>query len=236
MSLVSHIRRSFTAQTTLWVVGFAAIIMVVILLLMIRFIHFVGSSEGGGTMLMVMSILTAIVSIGVLSLLCWWVIGHHLHPLGMLADTAQRIADGNLEEQVPDTGQKDEIGQLQNSFAKMQRSLADYITELRQKRDTLNRQNAELQAAYEHAREADGVKSQFLSHMTIQMGQTVENIDELTKRLCDNHAKMSKTDMMKIQIQIFSYTDTVTHLLDQIISGCMHTTTEPLPTPRATSL
>ena len=224
MSLVSHIRRSFTAQTTLWVVGFAAVIMVAILLLMIRFIHFVGSGQGGGSMLMITALLITVVSLGVLSLLCWWVISHHLRPLDMLADSAQRIANGELEERVPDTGQKDEIGQLQNSFAKMQRSLTEYICELQQKRDALNRQNTELQAAYEHAREADDVKAQFLSRMTTQMGQTVETIDELTKHLCDHHAELSKAEMMKIQIQMFSYTDTVTHLLDQIISGCMHTT------------
>ena len=55
----------------------------------------------------------------ILLLILWMVIAYHLLPLHKLADTAQSIADGHLNEAIPDTNHQDEIGQLQNSLSKM---------------------------------------------------------------------------------------------------------------------
>ena len=100
----------------------------------------------------------------------------------------------------------------------MQRSLTEYISKLQQQRDELNHQNTELEAAYDHAREADGMKKLFLSRMSAQMTETVEAIDQLTTRFCDHHAELSKTELMKMNIEMNTYTDTVTRLLDQMVS------------------
>ena len=216
--MISHIRHSLTARITRWVVGFAAVIMTVILLFLGQLIHVDGSEGMDGSPLLTTALLTTGASLIVLLLLCRQVISRHLHPLDMLAGSAQRIADGKMEESVPDTGHEDEVGQLQNSFAKMQRALTDYITEMQRKRDVLNKQNEELEAAYAHAREADSIKTQFLSRMTEQMGQTVEDINQLTSQLCDHHDQMSVTELMKLHIELLSKTDTVTHLLDKMIS------------------
>lgn len=219
MVLLSNIRRSFSTQITFWVVGFAAIVMVVILLLIAHFSHVVVSDEGEGRKLLMTALLIAVVSIVILSLLCWWTVRRYVRPLDLLAVSAQRITKGKIDESVPDTKQCDEIGQLQNSFAKMQRSLADYIAEMNQKRDALSIQHLKLENAYQQARDADSVKARFLSRMTIQMGETVEEIDALATQLCEHHSELSKADLMKIQIQMLSYTDTVTHLLEQMLGG-----------------
>lgn len=219
MMLISQIRRSFSIQITLWIVGFAAVIMLVILLLIAHFSHVVVSEEGDGRKLLMTALMTAVVSIAILSLFCWWTVRHYVRPLDLLAVSAQRITDGKIDESVPDTEQSDEIGQLQNSFAKMQRSLVGYIAEMNQKRDALSIQNLKLESAYQQARDADSIKTQFLSHMTTQMGKTVEDIDALTTQLCEHHAEISKPELMKTQIQMLSYTDTITHLLDQMLNG-----------------
>lgn len=229
MSIISYIRRSLTAQITLWVVGFAAVVLSAILLLIKHFLYPVISETDGGELLTT-ALLTAGASLVVLMLLCWRIIARHLQPLSLLAASAQQIADGNLEAElqtselgigkaVPLSVQKDEIGQLQNSFASMQHSLAAYMAEMQQKRDTLSRHNAELQAAYAHARESENVKTRFVSLMTEQMGQTVETINALTDRLCEHHAELSKTELVQIQVQMLSYTDTVTRLLDQMLNS-----------------
>ena len=215
--MLHRIRKSLTARITLWVSGTSAVIMGAVVLMVSRFTQVEGSATEGHT-LMLTALLLAAVSIVVLFLLVWWVVWHHLNPLRLLADSAQRIADGKLEERVPDTGHKDEIGQLQNSFAVMQRSLSDYIAKLQQQRDALNRQNEELEAAYSQAREADGVKARVLSRMSAQMTETVEAIDQLTQRFCDHHQEMSKTELMKMKIEMNTYTDTVTRLLDHMVS------------------
>lgn len=208
MKLTSHIRHSLSAQITLWVVGFAALIFGVICFLMSHFSN-----------VLLLSILTAFVSLFILLITCWWVISHYLHPLSLLADSAQRIAQNNLDEELKNISSKDEIGQLQNSFITMQHSLSSYISEMQQKRSTLRQHNEELQAAYEQVRESDSIKSQFLSRMTEQMVQNVDAISEQTDTLCDHYKELSKTDMMKIQIQMRSYTDEVTFLLDRMLNN-----------------
>ena len=103
MAFLSHIRRSFSTQITLWVVGFAAVIMVVILLLIAHFSHVVVSDDGEGRKLLMTALLTAVVSIAILSLFCWWTVRHYVRPLDLLAVSAQRITDGKIDESVPDT-------------------------------------------------------------------------------------------------------------------------------------
>ncbi|MBR4730961.1 MAG: HAMP domain-containing protein [Prevotella sp.] len=207
MKQTSHIRPTLSTQITLWVVGFAALIFGVICYLMSHFSN-----------VLLLSILTAFVSLVILLIICWWVISRHLHPLSLLAVSAQRIAQNNLDEELKNSSNKDEIGQLQNSFITMQHSLSDYISEMQQKRSTLLQQNDELQAAYKQVQDSDSIKSQFLSRMTEQMVQNVDAITELTDTLCDHYKELSKTDMMKIQIQMLSYTDEVTFLLDQMLN------------------
>ena len=207
MKQTSHIRPTLSTQITLWVVGFAALIFGVICYLMSHFSN-----------VLLLSILTAFVSLVILLIICWWVISRHLHPLSLLAVSAQRIAQNNLDEELKKSSNKDEIGQLQNSFITMQHSLSDYISEMQQKRSTLLQQNDELQAAYKQVQDSDSIKSQFLSRMTEQMVQNVDAITELTDTLCDHYKELSKTDMMKIQIQMLSYTDEVTFLLDQMLN------------------
>ena len=59
------------------------------------------------------------------------VITRELSPLRRLADEAETIASGNFETQLPDIQRTDEIGQLSQSFAGMQKSLVKYIDELK---------------------------------------------------------------------------------------------------------
>ena len=156
-------------------------------------------------------------TIGVIILLAilWKVIAYHLLPLHKLADSAQSIADGHLNEPIPDTKNKDEIGQLQNSLSKMQHSLVEYMDEMRQKQDTLNRQNAQLQEAYSEAQEYEKMKDKFLHDMTSQMTLPVDTVCRNTYSICADYQTMTKAEMAKKQIDILEATETITLLLDQ---------------------
>lgn len=149
--------------------------------------------------------------------LCWKIIACHLWPLHLLADSAELIADGNLDLRVPDSGMKNEIGQLQNSFATMQMSLATYMDEMRHKQVMLGRQNAELENAYSHAQDYENLKNRFLNNMTDQMVKPIENICELTDKICDQYESMDQTEMEKIQTRMIASTDKVTILLEQLL-------------------
>jgi uncharacterized phage infection (PIP) family protein YhgE len=112
---------------------------------------------------------------------------------------------------------KNEIGQLQNSFATMQMSLATYMDEMRQKQVMLGRQNTELENAYSHAKDYDKLKNKFLSNITDQMVKPIDNICELTDKVCDQYESMNQSEMEKILPQMVASTDKVTHLLEQLL-------------------
>ena len=164
-------------------------------------------------------VMWGIIGVIILLVILWKVIAYHLLPLHHLADSAQSIADGHLNEPIPDTNHKDEIGQLQNSLSKMQLSLAEYMNEMRQKQDTLNRQNAQLQEAYSEAQEYEKMKDKFLHDMTSQMTAPVDTVCHNTYSICADYQTMSKAEMAKKQIDILEATEEITLLLDQTFTA-----------------
>ena len=160
-------------------------------------------------------VIWGIIGVMILLLILWKVIAYHLLPLHKLADSAQSIADGHLNEPIPDTHHQDEIGQLQNSLSKMQQSLSAYMEEMQQKQDTLNHQNIKLEEAYHEAQEYERVKDKFLHDMTEQMAKPVETVCKDTYSICAGYKNLSKAEMTKRQIDIFEATETITSLLDQ---------------------
>lgn len=198
---------SLSTQIILWVGGCSLAVFVVVFLCM-RYYD-----------LPSFPLVTAALCLLMLLVLCRIVVSYHLNPLRLLADSAQRMAEGHLDERVPDSGHKDEIGQLQNNFVAMQHSLADYISDLRQKQEALSQQNEKLQAAYEQAKESDRVKEHFLSNMTEQMTRSVNSITSLTEAMCDNYKDLTRSDMVRLQIQILNDTETVTLLLNKMLSA-----------------
>ena len=158
---------------------------------------------------------TALFGMLVLLLILWQVIAYHLRPLHTLADSAQRIADGHINEHIPDSRHQNEIGQLQNSLATMQQSLADYMNEMQQKQNELNMQNAQLQEAYDEAKEYERVKDKFLHDTTNEMTEPVATICKSTENICANYQTMTKAEIAKMQIDILQATERVTSLLDQ---------------------
>lgn len=132
-------------------------------------------------------ILLAIVVIGLLIffILCRIITHRKLQPLLMLRDSAQRIANGDYKDMIPATRRKDEIGQLQEHFLRMQESLASHIGQLEELSATLKKRNEELADAYGQAQKADRIKTLFLHNMTNQMVEPSNEITASVTALCD---------------------------------------------------
>lgn len=216
--LIANIRKSLPAQITLWVVGATVVILTICLFLISRFSNAV-TNETGDNSLVPLAVALAVISLAVIGVLVWRVVSHTLKPLQLLAETMQGIADGQMEETVTVGEHQDEIGQLQTNFATMQRALASYLSEMEQKRSTLSHQNQELQTAYEQAQEYDNIKTQFLNRMTGQMLQNVEALTALNDTICDHYNEFTKAEIMKKQVELNSYTDTVTMLLNKMLQS-----------------
>ena len=158
-----------------------------------------------------------IATILVLLYILYVVIGLHLHPLHLLADSAQAIAKGNLNMPIADTYHQDETGRLQHSLSLMQRRMAAYMDEMHQKQDTLNKQHAQLQAAYDEVRTYEQKKAQFLHDMTDRMTAPVDLICRSTDAICRDYPNLSKDYMTALQTDIMQGSETITELLDQLI-------------------
>jgi methyl-accepting chemotaxis protein len=153
----------------------------------------------------------------VLLVVLYLVIARHLRPLHLLADAAQDISGGNLDTLIPDSHHEHETGRLQSSLKKMQQSLRSYMDEMQQKRETLSRQNAELQAAYREAQDYEAKKAKFLHDMTERMRAPVEQLCSSTDAICRDYENLSKTDMSALQADIERGSETITELLDELI-------------------
>ena len=145
------------------------------------------------------------------------IVGRHLRPLHWLADSAQSIANGNLDTPIPDAHHEHEVGRLQNSLAKMQQALKTYMTEMQQKQVTLSNQNAELKAAYAEVQAYEVKKLNIVRNMTAQMAKPVENICQQADSICRDAVSMTREEMAQRQLTITKDSETITELLDDLM-------------------
>ena len=157
----------------------------------------------------------AVVGLLLLFLLCRTIIHWQLKPLQMLTEKAQHIAKGNFDESVPPSGQKDEIGRLQDNFRQMQQSLSAYIDELHQLTDTLQQRSEELRVAFDDARKADRMKMSFLRNMTNQMVAPADAIEKDVEALCTSK---QGSDISLIADDIQQKGNAIAELLNNLIS------------------
>lgn len=164
-----------------------------------------------------MLLLWSVGGVLVLLYMLYLIIASHLLPLHLLADTAQRIAGGNLDTMIPDSHHEHEAGRLQASLKRMQQSLKIYIAEMQRQQETLSSRNAELQAAYDHARAYEQKKAKFLHDMTARMAAPVALVCGNTDRMCTDYGRLSQQDVEKLETNIMDGTREITELLDQLI-------------------
>ena len=153
----------------------------------------------------------------ILLIVLYTVVGRHLRPLHWLADSAQSIANGNLDTPIPDAHHEHEAGRLQNSLAKMQQAQNAYMTEMQQKQVTLSKQNVELKAAYAKVQAYEVKKTNFVHDMTAQMAKPVERLCQEAETICRDAASMTREEMAQRQAVIMQDSETITQLLDKLM-------------------
>ena len=102
-------------------------------------------------------------------LLCLKATSHMTHPLHRLVDLSQEIAAGRYDMAIPRSTRTDAVGQLQNSFASMQSSLDQHVSQIRQANEQATRHNDELAEATRLAEEAGRQKTAFIQNVTHQI-------------------------------------------------------------------
>ena len=161
----------------------------------------------------------AIAGLLLLLVLCQIITHHQLKPLGLLTRSAQRIAKGHYDEPIPDARQQDEVGRLQRHFQQMQQSLAAKMAEMNLLTETLRERGETLAGAYEHAKEADRMKTAVLHNMTDQMIVPVNAIAADVEALCHHYKEQNQQESERLADDIQQQGKTVTELLDELLKS-----------------
>ncbi len=163
----------------------------------------------------------AIVGMLLLFLLSRTIFHRQLKPLDILTESAQRIANGNYDEPIPDSHQEDEIGRLQDNFQQMQQALASQTGELEQLKDTLQQRGESLRNAYKEAQKADRMKLAFMHNMSNQMVAPAKAIMKDVDSMCDTSCSDPAADNVQtvcLAADIQKNGDTIAKLLDELIN------------------
>lgn len=83
----------------------------------------------------------------VMFVLCYLIVRKMVRPITDLTTAAKSMSGGNLEVPLPEVKSRDEVRELRDSFAHMQRSLTEYIEELKTTTAANNRMEGELTVA-----------------------------------------------------------------------------------------
>jgi signal transduction histidine kinase len=104
-------------------------------------------------------------------------------PLGSLSETAQRIAEGNLNLR-SDISHSNEIGMLARSFNSMTGQLAESIDTLEER---VKERTQDLEIARQEAETANRVKSQFLANMSHELRTPLNGILNFTSFVAEGY-------------------------------------------------
>ena len=163
-------------------------------------------------------LIIALVGLLLLLLLCQTFIHRQLLPLRQLSKSAQRIAEGDYDEPIPEIRQQDEVGRLQRHFQDMRQSLATHMDEMKRLSETLQERGEVLQAAYEQAQVADEMKTNFLYNMSNQMTSPVEKIHKSVMTICNQYNNLTEEETIAQANEIQQQGEKITALLNQLIA------------------
>ena len=148
--------------------------------------------------LTIIEILLFVIGIMTILLLCHRTVATAIHPINILLDKTQSIAEGNMEVFIPHSQRKDSIGRLQNSFASMLQSLHFHIGSVRYTSQQAQHRNEELEKATEMVEEADRQKTAFIQNMSHQIRTPLNIIMGFTQVLNDSATAFSMKEAKEI--------------------------------------
>lgn len=141
-------------------------------------------------------IIFAIIIVGLL-IIVWvsrQVAKQTITPIIRLLDVTKKISNGNFDEPIPVSKSNGVLGHLQNSFVKMQRSIHDNMTKLRNNADMVSKANEEMQQAQLLTDDAILRKSQFLQTVSQNMRMPINVITGFADVLRDSSGSNTTLD------------------------------------------
>lgn len=172
----------------------------------------------------------AFIGVGLLLLMlfCYQIILRAVRPIKQLALHAEYIANGHFDEPLAQSRRRDSVGRLQNSFIRMERSLAASVANIQQVNQQLEQRNRELKLAYQLKIEAGERKSGFILDMAHQIRTPLNIITGFVQVLSANYHEFSDDELDDIISRMRSSSITL-HRIATMLSASAATDAGILP-------
>jgi sigma-B regulation protein RsbU (phosphoserine phosphatase) len=172
----------------------------------------------------ILAIVWIIIGIGLLLLLivCYQIVRRAILPLKQLDYEAQRIAEGHFDADLPKSQRHDSVGRLQNSFIRMQQSLATSVNDILSVNAELEQSNKELTSAYQLQLETNRQKAAFIQKMYHEIRTPLNIICGFTQVLNTRLSELPAEEIADITGRIKESASDITRLakdLDKVANA-----------------
>lgn len=168
-------------------------------------------------------ILLPLLVIGLLLLVmgCRRIVRHFIQPLGLLARELRQIGDGNYEKPLPPSERTDLIGQLQNSFCQMRRSISQHIRDAEQTKQATEQRTKELEQATLLARQASEQKTQFMQDMSHQIRTPLNIVHGFSQILRDDNEMIPDDEKRQIVETMYVQTNALDYMVSKLLTASL---------------
>ena len=168
-------------------------------------------------------ILLPLLVIGLLLLAigCHRIVKHFIQPLGLLAVELRQIGHGDYEKPLPLSQRTDLIGQLQNSFCQMRRSISQHIKDAELTKQKTEQRTAELEQATQLARQASEQKTHFMQDMSHQIRTPLNIVHGFSQILRDDSEAMSEDDKKQIAETMYVHTNAFDYMVSKLLTASL---------------
>lgn len=169
----------------------------------------------------VLAIVWTIIGIGLLLLLivCYQIVRRAIMPLKQLDYEAQRMAEGHFDTDLAESARHDSIGRLQNSFIRMQQSLAASVNDILSVNAELEQRNEELTKAFQLQLETNRKKAAFIQKMYHEIRTPLNIICGFTQVLTASLPDLPEDEIADITGRIAESATAISRLAEDLFSS-----------------
>jgi signal transduction histidine kinase len=152
---------------------------------------------------------------------CQRIVKHFIQPLGLLAAELRQIGHGDYEKPLPLSQRTDLIGQLQNSFCQMRRSISQHIHDAEKTKQETEQRTSELEQATLLARQASEQKTQFMQDMSHQIRTPLNIVHGFSQVLRDGSELMAEKDKREMADTMYVQTNALDYMVGKLLTASL---------------
>ena len=162
-----------------------------------------------------------IIGLLLLAMGCHRIVKHFVQPLGLLAAELRQIGHGDYEKRLPPSERTDLIGQLQNSFCQMRRSISQHIHDVEQTKQETEKRTKELEQATQLARQASEMKTQFMQDMSHQIRTPLNIVHGFSQVLRDDCEIIPDNEKQQIAETMYVQTNALDYMVSKLLTASL---------------